>query len=290
MSSRVQLAGSERYHPGNSVRAGQLAPDENLQITLTLRRKQEAPRELAAHQCLSRERFAELHGADPEDERAVLGFASDHHLSIVKVDSAARTITLAGPLGILAELFGADLQLSRVGNDVYRTRQGELSLPGQLAGRVTGVFGFDDRPVASAYFRRTEARSSVAAGYTPVEIAKLYNFPANTGKGQTIALIELGGGYREDDLRAYWNQLGVGQVSVSAVGVGSGQNAPSGDPDSADSEVVLDIEVAGAIAPDAQLAVYFAPNTDAGFLNAINSAIHDTLRKPSVISISWGVR
>jgi kumamolisin len=34
--------------------------------------------------------------------------------------------------------------------------------------------------------------------------------------------------------------------------------------------------------------VYFAPNTDAGFLNAITTAIHDTTNKPSVISISWG--
>ncbi len=51
---------------------------------------------------------------------------------------------------------------------------------------------------------------------------------------------------------------------------------------------MLDIEVAGAIAPDAKIVVYFAPNTDAGFLDAIASAIHDTTNKPSVISISWG--
>lgn len=211
MSCRVQLPGSERHHPRSSARFGQIAPDENIEITLTLRRRQKAPREQPAHQCLSREQFAEFHGADPDDERAALAFASDHHLSIVKVDSAARTVILKGPLGALAELFAADLRLSQLGGDIYRTRQGALSLPAQLAGRVTGVFGFDDRPVASTY-RRTEPRSAAATGYTPTEIAKLYHFPANTGKGQTIALIELGGGYREDDLRAYWNQLGVSQV------------------------------------------------------------------------------
>jgi kumamolisin len=51
---------------------------------------------------------------------------------------------------------------------------------------------------------------------------------------------------------------------------------------------MLDIEVAGAIAPGAKIAVYFAPNTDAGFLDAVTTAIHDTTNKPSVISISWG--
>ena len=51
---------------------------------------------------------------------------------------------------------------------------------------------------------------------------------------------------------------------------------------------MLDIEVIGAIAPQANIAVYFAPNTDAGFLDAVTTAIHDTTNKPSVISISWG--
>ncbi len=52
--------------------------------------------------------------------------------------------------------------------------------------------------------------------------------------------------------------------------------------------MALDIEVIGAIAPGARIAVYFADNTDQGFLDGINAAIHDKVRKPSVISISWG--
>jgi len=51
---------------------------------------------------------------------------------------------------------------------------------------------------------------------------------------------------------------------------------------------MLDIEVAAGIAPKAHIAVYFAPNTDKGFLDAITYAIHDGENKPSVISISWG--
>jgi len=51
---------------------------------------------------------------------------------------------------------------------------------------------------------------------------------------------------------------------------------------------MLDIEVSGAIAPGANIVVYFADNTDAGFLNAITTAVHDSTNNPSVISISWG--
>src|SRR6202034_742393 len=46
--------------------------------------------------------------------------------------------------------------------------------------------------------------------------------------------------------------------------------------------------VAGSVAPGASIAVYFTPNTDQGFTDAITTAVHDTTNNPSVISISWG--
>ena len=65
-------------------------------------------------------------------------------------------------------------------------------------------------------------------------------------------------------------------------------NAPTGSADGPDGEVMLDIEVVGAIAPAAKIVVYFAPNTDAGFLDAITTAVHDTTHRPSVVSIADG--
>ena len=46
--------------------------------------------------------------------------------------------------------------------------------------------------------------------------------------------------------------------------------------------------MAGAIAPAAQIAAYFAPNTDQGFIDAVTTAVHDAKLKPSIVSISWG--
>ncbi len=51
---------------------------------------------------------------------------------------------------------------------------------------------------------------------------------------------------------------------------------------------MLDIEVVGAVAPGANIVVYFAPNTDQGFIDALTTAVHDAVNRPSVISISWG--
>jgi hypothetical protein len=131
-----------------------------------------------------------------------------------------------------------------------------------------------------------EPTGSSGRSYTPVEIAALYHFPAEqNGAGQTIGLIELGGGYREKDLNAYFAQLKLRPPNVS---IGHGRNQPTGDPNGPDGVVMLDIEVVGAIAPQARIVVYFASNTDADFLNAITTAINDTANKPSVICISWG--
>ncbi len=89
------------------------------------------------------------------------------------------------------------------------------------------------------------------------------------------------------DLQVFFKEIGVDLPQVSSVSVDHAGNSPS-TVDS-DGEVVLDIEVAGAVAQKAKLVVYFAPNNgDQGFLHAISAAIHDTQRKPSVISISWG--
>jgi len=131
--------------------------------------------------------------------------------------------------------------------------------------------------------------ASPAAGtpvpLTAVQVASLYNFPAGTdGTGQTIAIIELGGGYTQEDLNTYFSGLGLAVPSVTAVGVDGGSNSP-GQP--ADGEVELDIMVAGAVAPKAAQMVYFAANTDQGFINAIAQAVH-TSPPPIVVSISWG--
>ncbi|OLE27965.1 MAG: hypothetical protein AUG44_08735 [Actinobacteria bacterium 13_1_20CM_3_71_11] len=104
-----------------------------------------------------------------------------------------------------------------------------------------------------------------------------------TGKGYTCGLIELGGGFSQADLEAYFAGLNLPAPSVTAVDVAGGVNQPDG-PNGADGEVLLDIEVAGAIAPGAAFRVYFAPNTDQGFLAAIKQAVAEC----DVVSISWG--
>jgi len=159
---------------------------------------------------------------------------------------------------------------------------------------VQSVTGLDDRPQAQAHFRVAVVDpanpSATSTSYTPLQIAQAYNFPTTVnGAGETIGIIELGGGFTQSDLNIYFSGLNISPVpSVVAVSVDGAQNQPTGDTNGPDTEVMLDIEVTGAIAPAANVVVYFAPNTDSGFLDAINQAVTDNVHKPSVVSISWG--
>ncbi|HEY1212740.1 MAG TPA: protease pro-enzyme activation domain-containing protein, partial [Bryobacteraceae bacterium] len=287
MSFCIPLPGSQRLQPPDAVYVGAPAEDDPVQVTVVLNRKTQAPNPPASSEPLSPAEFAELHGADPAAIAAVEAFATEHHLSVAMTDHAARTVTLCGTVAQVSAAFGVDVQMHQLGASTCRLRQGPIHIPESLSGSILAVLGIDNRPTASTY-RSLRPRSAGSASFTPPELAKIYNFPPSTGKNQTIAIIELGGGYRNGDLKTYWRKLGLPNVSVSSIAVDRAHNAPTGDANGPDGEVVLDIQVAGGVAPGARIAVYFAPNTDEGCLNAINAAIHDKTRKPSVISISWG--
>ncbi|MDA8347396.1 MAG: S53 family peptidase [Pseudomonadota bacterium] len=302
--TRVALPGSRREPLPGARALRPAAAEERLEVTVMLRpggaelwqvRLEKLARG-ARPAPLTREAFAEMHGASESDLDAVGAFAAAHGLAVLVRHPARRTITLGGTVQQMNAAFGVELWQFEHAGGTYRGLHGPVLVPTELADCVVAVLGLDNRPQARPHFRirtgpkprRSRAAAPRAAAFSAVELAALYGFPAGDGAGQCIALIELGGGYRPADLRTYFGALSVPLPAVVAVSVDQALNAPTGNPNSADGEVMLDIEVAGAIAPAATIAVYFAPNTDAGFLNALTTAVHDTVHRPSVISISWG--
>jgi len=287
-NNRVILPGSERQAPADSQQIGPVPRHETVLVTMILRRKNGQPLVMPETVPVSREVFAERYGADPGDAALVERFAHEYHLTVADIDLRKRQVHLTGTIAALHKAFGTDLALYQMHTgQQFRCRTGSLSIPKELAGVVIAVLGLDNRPVANAHFRVLSAAAAAAAtSYNPPQVAALYNYPAGAdGTGQTIGIIELGGGYNASDLQTYFSGLGINAPSVTAVSVDGGTNSPGG---SADAEVMLDVEVVGSIAPGANIAVYFAPNTDQGFIDAITNAVHDTTRNPSVVSISWG--
>ena len=135
------------------------------------------------------------------------------------------------------------------------------------------------------YFKHQRFRHNTMGGFSPQQLAGYYNFPKGyTGAGKNVAVIELGGGFVQSDLDGYFKSMGLKVKPIIFHSIQSATNTLDG-PDGADGEVMLDLCVVGGMAPGVQLHCYTAPNTDAGFLAAINQAITD---KMDAISISWG--
>jgi kumamolisin len=211
-------------------------------------------------------------------------------LTVAGVDLPRRTVVLRGPAAAMQQAFAVTLHRVTTPEGDFRQRTGTVAVPASIADIVTGVFGLDNRPQARAHFRvRRQLAAAPAQSFSAPSLGKVYAFPPGaTGTGQCIALIELGGGYRASDLQTYFAGLSLSAPTVVPIGVDGGGNSPTGSANGPDGEVMLDIEVAGALAPAATIAVYFAPNTDQGFLDAVTTAVHDTTHAPTVISISWG--
>jgi kumamolisin len=284
---------------------GPANPNEKVDITIRLRSRagkkpavssdtfRQPPTE---RKILSRDEYEKSHGADPASIAQVEAFARDNGLTVVEKSPSRRTVILSGTVAAVNKAFAVELkQYEHPTAGRYRGRTGSIQIPQNLKDHIEGVFGLDNRPQAKPHFRRRRARAGAkphAAGtsFTPLQMASLYNFPTNSdGSGECIAIIELGGGFVQSDLTNYFNQLNLPKSpKVTAISVGNGQNLPTGNPNGPDGEVMLDIEVAGSIAPGAHIIVYFAENTDAGFLNAITTAVHDKTNNPSIVSISWG--
>ena len=292
--TRVPLPGSEKTAltpqavPGvGSAAAPSRGRGSKVTVSVIVKRKAPLPAAASGIR-LTRAQFNTQHGPEQGALKLVKAFAAEFGLSYEAPMTGHRTAHLTGSEAAMAKAFRISFSKATVEGVTYRTREGAVLLPESLIGQVDAVLGLDNRPQALAHFRVRKAAAGANVSYSPAQVAELYGLKAGaSAAGQTIAILELGGGYRTADLSAYFKGLGLPVPKVSAVSVDKGKNTP-GTANGADGEVMLDLEVCGSVAVGAKLVVYFAPNTDQGFIDAIATAVHDATNKPSVLSISWG--
>jgi len=293
--NKIALPGSHRAAAPDATVVGPTDPSQIVDVSIVLKQRRALRLSHLQGKVLTHDDFASAYGAEPEQIERVREFARKNGLTVIERpdEIARRTITVQGTVADLEKAFSVTLNDSVHHQGKFRSRTGAVMVPTDLADVIQGVFGLDNRPQAKPHIRKLRATGASDAAvqsisYSPAQVGQLYNFPTDvTGAGQTIGIIELGGGYKADDISNYFQSLGIPAPTVTSVSVDRGKNSPT-TPDSADGEVLLDIEVAGAVAPGAKIVVYFAPNTDQGFQDALSTAIHDSTNNPSVVSISWG--
>ena len=214
------LKGSERTPlPGARV-IGAADPAERLEVSLVLRRRAGQAFRRNVSKCTAGEKqgervrrsdFAQKFGAAPKDVQAVEKFSEKYGLVVVQKDAARRTMIVAGTVAQFNKAFDVELQQFEHAGGSYRGRTGSVHLPSELKVVVEAVLVHDNRPQARTRFRVRPAignllSSASSSSYSPLELAALYNFPTGTGKGECIGIIELGGGYRTDDIEKLLRQ------------------------------------------------------------------------------------
>jgi len=279
-SSHVQLRGSFRPEPLNSVATQPTDPNTEMDVTVKLHRK--APLEdidLARPRILTHEEIEAKYGATPEAMDLAVNTFEGYGLQVTGTDLASATIRLVGPVRAVQLAFAASLFDYRSARGIQRGRGGYLYVPTELDGVVEGVFGLDERQVA--YRRRPQPPTPT--GLFAGQLAELYHFPPGDGTGQIIALLEFGGGYFPSDLERFIGLAGIALPNVQPVSV---DNVATNAKDGAEGEVMLDIEIVAGACPNATIQVYFSTFDQQGWVDAINAAI---TASPVVISLSWGL-
>lgn len=294
--AHVLLEGSWReLRPGAQV-LGVADPDEWLELTIKLRRRKGLPEPGSGKgmtKFLSRAELQQQYGANPADVEKVRTVLTALGLKILKEDPGTCTVRAGGTAGVVESIFEVRLFHYSHPRGNYRGRKGDIHVPAELAGIILAVFGLDNRKMVK---RRPPRRKTAAltlaqqaaasrTWFYPAELATIYSFPQGDGAGQTVGLLEFGGGFFADDLAAFCKNANVAVPTVNLVSV---NNTPTNQRDGAEGEVMLDVEVVAGVCPKATIAVYFSSFDEGGWVSAIDTAIHDEQNPISVLSISWG--
>jgi kumamolisin len=313
----VQLPGTDRKPKKGARVVGPADPTHRITITVYVRRNPSAPPPPSLESDalkLPRQRKYLTHaeadkvfGAAQADLDKVAAFGRANGLTVLEADAARRSVSLSGTVADVSKAFGIELKQYETPTENYRGREGFIQVPADLQGVVEAVVGLDNRRLGRSLLRHAPARAAAAAhtlqpppdGFLPPRLAELYNFPPDLdGTGQCIGIFtfnDVTGGYRVSALQTYFQQvLHLPAPAITNVVVHGRGNTPGSDSEAAGrrgdvtGEVMLDVQVAGALAPGAKLVMYFTQFTSQGWTDAITRAVTDAVNKPSVLSISYG--
>ena len=302
--------------PENAVSAVPAPLDEVINVLIILRRTThngmdliEYSRSIAQGQnkFLTREQLDQMFGAEDAEMNLVLNFLQSHGITIQSSNTMTASIQCSGTIAQFNQAFETEIQEVDTVDRVHISYDGYLTIPAELEGIIENVFDIETSGQLKSVYNfgdqggiyavnpldihgfPTLADGVVPAtvtGLTPQQVATAYRFPGTSnGNGQCICIPEFGGGYTANDLTANGITNTVVDVLVNG-GINNTNFADSANLNNS-VEVMLDIYCAGLAAPKAKLAMYFAPNTFANFVNVLNTAATDTTNCPSAISFSW---
>jgi kumamolisin len=251
------------------------------------------------HPVLEHDKYVYQFGALEDEIALVNEWARANGLTVVESHTGMALVQLSGTAGQFNQLFNITLNEVTDSIRTYHTHTGDVTVPSEINDVVQSVLGLDN----SVYFKHNAIPDpavdspigpNLISSPSPVDLALSYKFPrlpgsdAMQGKGATVAICSLSGGYSTQNLTSTFSRIGLPNPTVVTVNVDGGGGSITNDPYGGNPENMLDIYCVGAAAPASKIIFYSAPNTFGSFVNVAFAAANDTVNNPSVLSISWG--
>ncbi|NMP23285.1 S53 family peptidase [Sulfobacillus harzensis] len=254
---------------------------------------------------LSTQQFAQLYGQSPTVIHAIVQYFQQYGI-MASIYPDNLDITLNGTAGEFDQAFHVTLQnMEKTGHKFHGTHD-QPTMPHQLTGPILAVLGLTNygpfsstavhaSPTALAKLPSQDTSGTASqppqGWQTPQTMEQNYNVTplinaGDLGQGQTLGIVTLAS-IDPSDPYGYWSAYHIPAKPnrITLVNVDGGAGPVSNSAGS--GETTLDVEQSGSLAPDANIIVYQAPNTDYGFVDAFINAI--SANKVGSLSASWGL-
>jgi subtilase family serine protease len=285
-------------------------PDQQLNLSIGLQVRNEAqmdamlsamydPQSPQYQHYLTPEQFTQMFAPTPDQVQQVTTYLQSQGLTITGVASDHLLIDASGSVAQVQQTFQTKIDEYQFRNRRFYANATPPGVPTSISGLISSIGGLDNSQryqpfsqqlAGSQAARHTSGRARAASdapGLAPTDIARAYTIAPLQNNGilgeqQTIALFELDG-YQPGDVAQYFSNYGIDQPKLSTVLV----DHFNGSAGMGAIETELDIEIAGSIAPHANILVYEGPNTVQGINDTYARIVNEN--RAQVVSISWGI-
>jgi pseudomonalisin len=255
---------------------------------------QQNPRSAAFHQWLTPAEFGARFGASVADQARVRAWLEGHGFAVNEIPAGQRMVVFSGTAGQVEEAFHAGMRRYKIGGALHLANSQDPQIPAALAGAVEGVVSLHD-------FRRARAgRTERALGprpqwdmggnhyLFPADYATIYDLNPVYGAGTTGAGVSIAIAGRSNinlsDVAAFRTASGLAANNPAIILDGADPGLVSGDQD----ESTLDVEWAGAVAPEAAVKLVTAASTATSDGVDLASAYVVNHALAPVVSVSYG--
>lgn len=290
----------------------QHTPDQNgnLDVALTLTSRDQAgldqfvqalydPKSPVYKHFLTPDEFARLYGQSDHDIASLVQYFQSFGIQTT-VYPGNLNIDLQGSLRQLSKAFNIQFHNMTYKGQSYVGTTDTPTLPAQFQGTIRAAIGLNGlsdfhthiaHPAHAFQTGQGQSHGTSPTGLMPSALEQQYNVTpllqrGATGAEQTIGIATLAA-FHPNDAYYYWHYLGlnVDRRRIQQIPVDGGATGPIGWSSGSD-ETTLDVEQSGALAPGADINVYEAPNTNAGFVDLFYSVVGaDQVQS---MSVSWG--